>query len=204
MTLGCIVHPAFRGICPNCRLLRRICDDSVRRPSRWMALIAGLPLMLAACTPELNWREWRTPEVGLTQLFPCKPIRQQRKIDLGGRTVVMVLQVCDVSDVSWAVAHADLQDPAAVGPALQLLGAAAHANLGVPLTEPAPSPVKGATPQAAAGRWRFKGTARDGRMLEEAVLIAARGTTVYQVTALGPRLSDDGVETFLGSVRLGP
>jgi hypothetical protein len=204
VTLGCTVHPAFRGICPNRPSPRLICDDFFESSQLVRSLLITLSVLLGGCAPELNWREWRTPEVGLTQLFPCKPVRQQRKIELAGRPVTMVLQVCDVADVSWAVAHAELGDPSAVGPALQMLAAAAHDNLGVPRSAPLAVPVQGATPQAAAGRFRFQGTGRDGRSLDEAVLVVARGTLVVQVTALGPRLADDGIETFLGSVRLGP
>jgi hypothetical protein len=169
---------------------------------RWL-LIAGSAL-LWGCAPELNWREWRTPEAGLTQLFPCKPVRQQRKIDLAGRPVTMVLQVCDVGDVTWALAHAELEDPSAVGPALQALAASAHDNLSAPPSLALPASVQGATPQSGAGRYRFQGTRRDGRALEAALLVAARGTLVVQATALGARLADDTIETFLGSVRFGP
>ena len=169
---------------------------------RW--LLVTVSVLLWGCAPELNWREWRTPEAGLTQLFPCKPVQQQRKIELAGRPVTMVLQVCDVGDVTWALAHAELGDPSAVGPALQALAAAAHDNLGVPRSLSLPASVQGATPQAGAGRFRFQGTRRDGRALEAALLVAARGTLVVQVTALGARLADDSIETFLGSVRFGP
>lgn len=204
MTLGCIVHPAFRGICPNRPSSRLICDDFFRSSKLVRWLLITLSLLMGGCAPELNWREWRTPEAGLTQLFPCKPVRQQRKIDLAGRPVTMVLQVCDVAEVTWAVAHAELEDPSVVGPALQMLAAAAHDNLGVPRSVPRAASVQGATPQAAAGRFRFQGKGRDGRSLDEAVLVFARGTLVVQVTALGARLADDSIETFLGSVRLGP
>lgn len=166
-----------------------------------LAVLAGLSF--SACSPELNWREWRTPEVGLNQLFPCKPVRQQRQVALGGRSLQLVLQVCDGADVTWAVAYADVADPAAVAPALRALAEAAHANLGVAPTAVTPLAVAGATPQAGAGRFRFQGIARDGRKLDEALLVFARGTVVFQVTALGPRLPDDSLETFIGSLRVG-
>lgn len=158
---------------------------------------------VAACAPELNWREWRTPEVGLTQLFPCKPVRQQRQVALTGRPLQLVLQVCDSADVTWAVAYADVADPSAVAPALRALAEAAHANLGVATTAPEPLAVAGATPQDGAGRFRFRGIARDGRTLDEALVVFARGTVVFQVTALGPKLADDSLETFIGSLRAG-
>jgi hypothetical protein len=205
VTLGCIVHPAFRGICPSPGPRRRISDDWAAiwgAHALWSLLL--LSLMLSACSPDLNWREWRTPEAGLTQLFPCKPVRQQRRVDLGGSAVQMVLQVCDGAGATWAVAHADVVDPAAVGPALQVLTKSAHANLGASVGAAQTALVPGSTPQAHAGRYRFQGKGSDGRDLDEAMLVFARGTVVFQVTALAPRLVNDDVEAFLASVRVGP
>lgn len=204
MTLGCIVHPAFRGICPHCRERRAKSRRLAGRQRRPLWVVASIGLLLAACAPDLNWRDWRTPEAGLAQLFPCKPVRQQRTVELGGRSVALVLQVCDAADVTWAVAHADLVDPAAVGPALQQLVASAHANLGAPMGAAAPARLAGATQPPGVARYRLQGQGRDGRLLQSAVLVVAHGTVVVQVTALGPRLVDDSVETFLGSVRVGP
>ena len=168
-----------------------------------LLLAALATLLFTACSPELNWREWRTPEVGLTQLFPCKPVRQQRQVALGGRPLQLVLQVCDGADVTWAVAYADVSDPTVVAPALRALAEAAHANLGVAPTVATPLAVAGSTPHAGAGRFRFQGIARDGRKLDEALVVFARGTVIFQVTALGPKLADDSLETFIGSLRVG-
>jgi hypothetical protein len=205
VTLCCIVHPAFRGICRTFGSDRRTCVDKASRSSaRASCLLLVLSLILPACSPDLNWREWRTPEVGLTQMFPCKPVRQQRRLDLGGTAVQMVLQVCDGAGATWAVAHADMVDPAAVAPALQMLTKSAHANLGASVGAAQAALVAGSTPQANAGRYRFQGKGRDGRELDEAMLVFARGTVVFQVTALSPRLVNDDVEVFLASVRVGP
>lgn len=205
VTLGCIVHPAFRGICPSSGPRRRISDDVPAGQGGCSSrLLLVISLALAACSPELNWRVWRTPEAGLTQMFPCKPVRQQRRVDLGGVVVPMVLQVCDVAGVTWAAAHADVGDPAAVAPALQLLTNTAHVNLGAPVGMAQLALVPGSTPQAGAGRYRLQGKGRDGRELDEAMLVFARGTVVFQVTALAPRLVNDDVEAFLASVRVGP
>ena len=204
VTLGCIVHPAFRGICPSQWSGLRISDDWAaypRRFARW--LLWFMVLLVAGCSPDLNWREWRTPEVGLSQLFPCKPVRQQRNVDLGGGAVQMVLQVCDGAGATWAVAYADVADPRAVAPALNVLTRAAHANLGVQPGVALPVQVPGSTPQAGAGRYRFQGKGRDGREVDEALLVFARGTVVFQVTALASRLINDDVEAFFGSVRAG-
>ncbi len=163
-----------------------------------LATLAGV-----ACAPELNWREWRSDEAQLSQMFPCKPVRQQRKVQLAGRELRLVLHVCDAQQVSWSVAHVDVGDPAGMGQALAALTEAAHVNLGAPRTASTPHTVAGDTPQVAAGRFVLRGQAPDGRSLQGAVLVFAKGTVAVQVTALGERLPREAVETFLGSTRAG-
>lgn len=202
VTLDGPVHPAFRGISPTPGDSRQ----GLTRPDwkttvrvSFAVLVIGL---LTGCSPELNWREWRTSEIGLTQLFPCKPIRQQRRVELAGREQVLVLQICDVADVTWAVAHADVGDPAVVGPALKALKLAAQLNVGAAPAASTPAQVEGATPNDEAGRSRLNGRAPDGRELAMALLVFAKGTVIVQMTALGSQLPDEAVDTFLGSSRV--
>lgn len=163
-----------------------------------VALVLG-----SACSPELNWRQWRAEEAGLSQLFPCRPVRQQRSLQLAGRDVVLALHVCDAGQVSWSVALADMGDPAVVPAALDALIEAAHVNLGAPRAPAAVPPVPGDASLAPAGRYTLRGQSPDARPLEAAMRVYAKGTWVIQATALGPRLPADAIETFLGSARAG-
>lgn len=166
-------------------------------------LVALAALLSAACSPELNWRDLRFEEAGVSQLFPCKPVRQQRRLSLAGREQVLVLQVCDAGGVTWALAHTRAADLAEVPALLEALAAGAHANLGAAPGAPRPQAVPGATAHAASGRYRFGGQAPDGRRLEAAVLLYARGPVVVQVTALGAQLTAEAVDTFLAAARAG-
>lgn len=163
-----------------------------------LALIA-----CAGCAPELNWREWRSDESGLTQAFPCKPVRQQRPVRLAGRDLVLVLNVCDADGVTWALAHAQAPDPASVEPLLDALSAAAHTNLAAQRGSAQSASVPGATPHAAAGRYHFQGRSPQGDALQSGVMVFARGLTVVQLTALGRQLPAAAVDTFFSSVRAG-
>lgn len=163
--------------------------------------LAVLPM--AGCSPELNWRELRFDEAGVTQIFPCKPVRQQRRLSLAGREQVMVLQVCDTGGVTWALAHTQAADVADVPAMLEALAVAAQANLGAAPGAASPQAVPGAAVHPASGRYRFAGQAPDGRRLESAVLLYARGTVIVHLTALGPALAPEAVETFLASARAG-
>lgn len=169
---------------------------------RAKALLPALALLAAACAPELNWREWRAEGSAVAQMFPCKPVQQQRRLQLAGRELQFVLQVCDAGGVAWAQARVDVQDPAAVEPVMQALAAAAHANLGTPPAAAAAPAVVGATPQRAAGRFVLAGKGPDGRPIEQAMLLFATGTVVVQVTALGARLPAAAVDTFFSSVHV--
>lgn len=168
----------------------------------------GVTIMLGAgCAPEMNWREVRVDGAPVSLTFPCKPVRQQRSLVLAGVHVTMVLHVCDAAGASWALAHADVADPAAVGPALRELVGAAHDNIGAP--RPAAggtgSPMAGATPHAEAGRHDLRGTAPDGRKVRAGLLVFARGTVVVQATAIGPEGAwSAAIDTFIGSVRVVP
>ncbi len=207
VTNCCIVHPAFRGdsLHRAARLLG-LCPAAAATDNRCMTRVL-LALLVAltgtACAPDLNWREWRAADAGLSVLFPCKPVRQQRNVRLAGKPVQLTLHVCDAGQVSWSVSHAEAEDPSAVGPMLQELIGAAHANLGTAVAGISPHVVAGATPRAPSGRFSVKGQAPDGRALEGAFLVFSRGAVVVQVTALGPRLSAESVETFMASVRAG-
>lgn len=205
------VHPAFPGDAGAVRELwalgrhrgRALAgtpDNAAMRVLRCVVALAVASLGLG-CSPALDWREWRVAEAGVTLMFPCKPVRQQRQVEVGERSLRMVLLVCDAGGASWALAIADVQDPAAVTPLLRALAAAAHANLGAAPTPLLPAAVRGATPNAAAGRFRLQGRRGDGQALEEELLLFARGTWLVQATALGPTLPREGVANFIASVR---
>lgn len=164
-------------------------------------VVMWLCSLLAACSPALNWRELRFDEAGVSQLFPCKPVRQQRSLVLSGAPQVLVLQVCDAAGATWALAHTRASDPGEVPKLLDALATAAHANVGALRGAPLAQAVPGSAGHAASGRYRLTGHAPDGRPVEVAVLLYARGTRAVQLTVLGSRLADDAVETFFSAAR---
>lgn len=168
------------------------------------AAVLGVLVLLAACSPALDWREVRPAGSQLQLLFPCKPVQQARRVTLAGQTVRLVLQVCNAGEQTWALAHADLGDPTHLGPALTELLNSAAANLGAAPGTPQPLQVAGATPHEASARWRFSGQLPDGVAVVEEVAVFAYGTRVYQATALGPQLPPELAQTFMGSLRVVP
>jgi hypothetical protein len=156
---------------------------------------------LAGCSPTLNWREVRVDEAGIGQLFPCKPIRQQRTVELAGGRQRLVLHVCDAGGATWALSHVQASNPGGLPALLDALAAAAQANVGAPPAGPKPHTVPGAAGHGASGRYRFDGQAPDGRPVQVAMLLYARGPVAVQLTVLGSPLSGDAVETFFSAAR---
>ncbi len=161
-------------------------------------------MWLAACTPALDWREWRPEGSGLAVLMPCKPDSQARDVSLADMPLRLTLQACNAGDVTWALAFADVGDPAQVGKALDELRASALNNLQASESVPLPLQVEGATPHAASQRLQFAGRMPDGRAVTEQTAVFAKGTRVFQAVALGPTLEPEAVASFFGSLRFAP
>jgi hypothetical protein len=175
----------------------------VRRAARKCTLALVLPAALGAggCSPALDWREARTAGSGFVALFPCKPRTLTRTVPLAGAPVALSMHACSAGGVTWALAHADLGDPARVGPALSELRGSAAANIGAGAARELPLPIKGLTPNPASVRLRLEGRLPDGRAVVEQIALFSRGTVVLQATALGETLPDEAAETFFAALR---
>ena len=167
---------------------------------------AGLALAaLWGCSPALDWREVRPPGSSAQAIFPCKPASHARKVTLAGAAVEMSLYGCAASQVSYALAFADMVDPALVAPALEELARAAPVHLQA--SEPgasAPLAVPGMTPHERAVLWTLSGRLPDGRRVQERMALFAYGTRVYQATAVGERLDPSAWDSFLAGLKVGP
>lgn len=82
--------------------------------ARRLALVTGA-LLLAACSPALNWRSVSVPEAGLTLSLPCKPERATRTVDLGAGTVDLSMIGCEADGATFAVSHMALAQPVEAG-----------------------------------------------------------------------------------------
>lgn len=159
---------------------------------------------LVACAPALDWREVRPAHSGLTALFPCKPVGQARRVVLGTDTVQLELHACKAGAATWAVAIAQLDDPARVNPALLALREAAAMNLSASNVEPLELRIDGATPNPASQRVRCEGRMPDGRPVTAQVAVFAKGTRVFQATAVSATREPEAMETFFANLRFVP
>lgn len=164
-----------------------------------------LPLLaaavLAACTPPLDWREVRPADAGAVALFPCKPAQEVRRVRLAGADADMALLSCRADGALWALAHADVADPARVRSALEELADASLRNIRASASASAPAAVSGMTPNPGAVRLSADGVRPDGAKVHAETAVFAKGTRVFQATVLAPRADAAAAATFLDSVR---
>lgn len=159
---------------------------------------------LAACAPALDWREVRPGGSGLSALFPCKPAGHARQVRLGPQTVEMELHACTADAATWAVAFAELGDPARVGPALSELRDAAAVNLSASGLQPRELRVEGATPNPASQRVQWQGRLPDGRAVSGQSAVFAKGTRVFQASVVADKPAAEAMETFFANLRFVP
>lgn len=172
----------------------------MRRPMLSATLLGAA---LQACSPALDWREVRPEGSAATLLFPCKPKSQSRQAMLAGAPTPMTLLACDAEGLTFGFAHADLDDPARVSPALVSMAAALAANLQAHDVRSAPLQVAGMTPNSEARRIWLGGKLPDATPAQEQAALFARGTRVYQAAVLGAR-PDAAADVFIDSLRLAP
>jgi hypothetical protein len=165
---------------------------------------AALALAVVACAPTLDWRDVRPADSGFMLQFPCRPTAQERAVALAGAKVRLVLHACSAGGQTWALAFAEMTEPARVGAALAELRGAAAANVGAPLAPPLPLPVPGATPNAESGRLRLDGRLPDGKPVQMQLAVFAQGTRVFQATVLGERVPAEAAQAFFTSLRPSP
>ncbi len=184
-----------------------------RRSTAWLLWTSGrkhvsvalaLAMPLAACAPALDWREVRPAGTQLHLLFPCKPTSQQRTLNLAAAPVVLTLQACQAGGLTWALSHADVNDPARVAPALTELRTAAQSKMGQPGATWAPLTTPGATPNAQSGLARLSMAGPDPQAMQMHVAVFAHGTRVFQAAVLGPKVPTEAADSFFASLRVQP
>lgn len=172
--------------------------EGFRRSAAWLALA-----LLTACAPSLDWRQVQPPGWSLTAALPCRPDRAERTLALAGAPVMLGLWSCSAEGHLFAIASADVADPARVSAALQSLADAARANIAAQVESDQPALVRGMTPHPQARHLRLTGRRPDGQALREQVLVFARGTRVFQVTVLGAQADEARVRPLVDALELG-
>lgn len=160
----------------------------------------GLALLLAACSPSLNWREVRPAGGELKALLPCKPDQGSRRQNLGGRELDIHMLGCEAGGALYAVSVADLAEGAlAVQVQWQanLLG-----NMQATTSASGPWAMKGASAMLEPVRLNAQGVRSDGRPVQVQAVWFARGARVYHAAVYAERISTEMSEPFFGGLEL--
>jgi hypothetical protein len=90
----------------------------------------ALSLLLAACSPTLNWREVQLDTAGVQALLPCKPDHAVREVQLAGATHSMEMLGCEAAGATFTVAVLQVAHDQAqsVKAALQASDKATHSD----------------------------------------------------------------------------
>lgn len=169
------------------------------QPTSSIAALAAL--CLAACAPALDWREFVPEGSEISVSFPCRPDRFARAVVLAGARTQMQMLSCNAGDATFALAYADVADPAQLGATLAELRATAVGNVGGSAPQAAPLQVRGMTPNAQSGRLSVTGRLPDGAAIQEHAAFFTRGLRVYQATVIGASPAPQAVEVFVAGLK---
>ncbi len=175
--------------------------ERVRPPFRRIFLGLAAVQLLAACTPAWNWRSVALPGTQLVTELPCRPARFQRDVTVAAVPLKLFMLSCEVGGVTYGVATADVVDPARVDAVLFALrdGAAAairSSGSGAGALNPG-----GVTPFNGNSSAHLHGQRPDGEAIDESIRVFARGTRVFQASAVGATLPEAALKPFEDGLR---
>jgi len=183
------------------------------------AITATLLLLALAsgCSPTFNWRDVRPDGARLKLLLPCKPDKATKTVPLGGQPTELRMAGCDVSDLTFAVAVADIDEVNRAGPVLAQWQAATLANMKALPSSPGPAggrlpaaqaesrtlPLKlpGASQAPAPVLVTATGQRPDGTAVQGQAAYFAQGAQVFQVVIYGIKIPTEVADTFFGSLQ---
>ena len=160
--------------------------------------------LLAGCFPAFDWRESRPEASGATMLFPCRPDRHERNVQVAATALRMRLHSCKAADFTFSLSVADAVDPLEVVPLLLALRRHAIGNVeGTAAVLPPPN-IPGATPNPESRFLRIDGRLPDGRPVVVHAAFFVKGLRVYQATVIGPGEwpRRESLDTFFSAIRV--
>lgn len=151
-------------------------------------------MLLAACNPTYNWRDYSSPDAPFRIMFPAKPATHTRAVDLNGMKVEMTMTAAEVEGVTFAVGTGMAPDPARAQAALGDMKTALLRNLGARARRE--SAAAAAIDVDAVGQVRGQPMLLRGHF-------AAKGPRFYQVVVMGPEkaVTTEQVDQFISSFK---
>ena len=167
-----------------------------------LALLASA--LSAACSPTFDWREARFEGSTLVAMFPCRPDRHERPVELAGRRATMQMSACATGGATFAVSVVDLGAPTLAAAAQQQLRTIAVANVQGDAPKVVPWRLAGTTPNSETTRLSTRGRLPDGAAVVEHAAFFTQGLKVYQASVIGAAPNPEALETFFAGLKFVP
>lgn len=166
-------------------------------------IFGGLATIAAlwGCSPTYDWRSVPLPDTKLVTELPCKPSRFQRDVAVAGVPLQLFMLSCQAGGVTYGVASADVGDPAKVDAVLLGLRVAAAAAIRSADPPAGALNLSGVTPFSGNSSAHLHGQRPDGETVDEAIRVFARGTRVFQASAVGAVLPESALKPFEDGLR---
>ncbi len=150
-------------------------------------------LVLAACSPKFNWRDYSSPDARFTVLFPDKPDSHTREVDLNGLKVKMTMTAVQIDGAMFAVGTGEAPDAAQAQAALDAMKTALVKNIGATVTK-----------ETVAANIDIEATgSQNGKPMLLVGRFVARDKRFYQVIVMGPKddMPPEQTEMFMSSFK---
>ncbi len=174
-----------------------------QRPAALFRIFGGLATAaaVAGCSPTFDWRSVPLPDSQLVTDLPCKPSRFQRDVVVAGVPLKLFMLSCEAGGVTYGVASADAGDPARVDAVLLGLRVAAAAAIRSAELPAGALNLQGVTPFSGNSSAHLHGQRPDGEAVDEEIRVFARGTRVFQASAVGASLPEAALKPFVDGLR---
>lgn len=156
---------------------------------------------LVACSPTFDWRSVALPGTQLVTELPCRPARFQRDVTVAGVPLQLFMLSCEAGGVTYGVATAEVRDPARVDAVLFALRDSAAAAIRSSRSPAGALNLRGITPFNGNSSAHLHGQRPDGETVDEAIRVFARGTRVFQASAVGATLPETALKPFEDGLR---
>lgn len=169
--------------------------------------VLATAFLLSACSPEFDWRDYRSPDARFTALFPGKPAVLTRDIDLDGRKVSLTMTASEVDDTTFAIGSAVLASAEQAQAALPVMQTALLNNIKGTVRSEKSTAAASSTPAGTHQKTSVSIEATGTRNGQPVLLVGrfvAQDKRIVQIVILGQesKLSRENIDTFMDSVKL--
>lgn len=164
-------------------------------------------VVLSACSPKFDWRDYRSNDAPYTVLFPAKPAQQTRTVDLDGQKVSLTMAAAEVDGTTFAVGSAEVADAAHAQMAVLAMKTAMVRNIAGTVTSDKMSAISSGHGTVGSQQTTIAIVAKgsqNGKMMLLNGNFVAKDKRIYQVIVLGrdKQVAQDTVDTFISSFKL--